>query len=162
MATIYELTEELQALLDMMADPETDPEVLADTIEAVQGEFADKADGYGRVRAELLGKAAALKAEEQRLAAYRKSIEGNIDKLEGALKAAMEQTGQKKIQTELFTFSIRNNPGKVVVLDERAVPFEFWKPADPTLDKTAIKDYLKEHADCTWAKIEAGTSLTIK
>ena len=160
--TIYELTEELQQLLAMLADPEVDEEVLADTLEAVKGEFELKADGYGKVREELISHITAIKAQEARLAAYRRSLEKNTEKLEAALKFAMEQTGQKKLQTELFTFSIRATPPKVVVLDEDSVPFEYWKAAEPTLDKTALKEYLKTNPDTTWARLESGTSLSIK
>lgn len=42
MATIYEITADLQAIADMMDDPELDPQVLQDTMEALKaGEQLD-------------------------------------------------------------------------------------------------------------------------
>ena len=43
--TLYELTDEFRQLLDMMEDPDIDPEVLNDTLEAVLGDIEYKADG---------------------------------------------------------------------------------------------------------------------
>ena len=39
MSTLYQLTEAYQELLSMALDPDTDPEALADTMEAIEGEF---------------------------------------------------------------------------------------------------------------------------
>ena len=159
--TIYELTEEMQQLLLMLEDPEMDPEMINDTLEAVAGEFADKADGYGRVRQELLRRIEGLKAEEARLAEYRRRVEKNVESLEAALKGAMEATGQKKIQTELFTFSVKATPPKVVVTNAEMVPFDYLKVAEPTVDKVALKTFLKDH-EVDWAHLESGTALSIK
>ena len=53
MSTLYQLTEAYQELLSMALDPDTDPEALADTMEAIEGEFEDKADGYAKVMKEM-------------------------------------------------------------------------------------------------------------
>ena len=37
MSTLYQLTEAYQELLSMALDPDTDPEALADTMEAIEG-----------------------------------------------------------------------------------------------------------------------------
>ena len=44
--TLYELTEQFQALQDMAYDPEVDEQTLKDTMEGLWGEIEDKADGY--------------------------------------------------------------------------------------------------------------------
>lgn len=44
MATLYELTDEYKQLLDMLEDDTVDPELLKDTLEAVDGEIEVKAD----------------------------------------------------------------------------------------------------------------------
>ena len=46
MSTLYELTTQLQALLEMAEDPEIDAQVIADTMEGIEGELEVKADGY--------------------------------------------------------------------------------------------------------------------
>ena len=68
MATIYELKEAYQQLLELAEDQYTDQTVLADTMEALEGEIEAKADGYAKVISELRAKAKAIKQEEDRLA----------------------------------------------------------------------------------------------
>ena len=53
MATLYELTDEYKQLLDMLEDETVDPEILKDTLEAVDGEIEVKADGCAKLIKEL-------------------------------------------------------------------------------------------------------------
>ncbi len=43
MSTLYELTDEYRQLLEMLEDPDEDPEVIRDTMEGISGELEDKA-----------------------------------------------------------------------------------------------------------------------
>ena len=49
MASLYELTGELMRLFEMLEDPEMDEQAVRDTMEAVEGEFDAKVDGWCRV-----------------------------------------------------------------------------------------------------------------
>ena len=51
--TLYELTNELQELLALAEDPEMDPQMIADTLEGLEGEIELKAEGYGKVIAQM-------------------------------------------------------------------------------------------------------------
>ena len=75
MSTLYELTEQYQQLLQLLEDPDEDPRVIADTMEGIEGELEDKADGYGRIIRQLEAESASLKAEEERLARKRKAAD---------------------------------------------------------------------------------------
>ncbi len=44
---LYELTGQFLQLQQMLEDPETEADVIKDTMEAVEGEIEVKADGYG-------------------------------------------------------------------------------------------------------------------
>ena len=105
--TLYELTQEWQELLDMMEDPEVNPQAVTDTLEAIGGEIEEKADGYAKVIASLKADAEALKKEEDRLSARRKAITANIDRMKTSLEDAMRLTGKTKFKTELFSFGIQ-------------------------------------------------------
>ena len=48
MSTLYELGNEYEQLLMIAEDPDVDPQVLADTMEALEGEIEKKADGCAR------------------------------------------------------------------------------------------------------------------
>ena len=47
----------------MMEDPELDPQTLADTMEAVEGELEIKAENYAKVMKNLEADVAGIKAE---------------------------------------------------------------------------------------------------
>ena len=153
MSTLYELTNEFQMLLDMAEDPETDPEVLAGTFEALEGEIEVKADGYARVIRELEAQEAAIKAEEDRLANRRLGISNNIRCMKLSLQQAMQATGKTKFKTDLFSFGIQKNPPAVVLDvpedDLESIPAEYLIKQAPKVNKTKLKEDLKAGKDVT-------------
>lgn len=166
MATLYELTGQMQALLALMEDPDVDPEIIEDSLEAVSGEIEYKADGYARVMAELEARKAAVKAEKDRLAALESSLGKNIDRMKESLKTSMIATGKTKFKTDLFSFSIQKNPPKVVIDDPDRIPEGFLIPQPPKVDTASIKESLKSiDASPMWEGIchlEQGESLRIR
>lgn len=165
MSTIYELTGELMSLYEMANDPDVDEECLIDTIEAVEGEFEIKADGYVKVMKQLEADSEALKKEADRLTARRKTIEKNIERIKSNLERAMILTDKRKFNTDLFTFSIRKNPAKLVLaedIDIGDLDAEYIKFADPEIDKSAVKEALKNGVELSWAKLEQSESLSIR
>ena len=162
MSTLYELTEAYQELLSMALDPETDPEALADTMEAIDGEFENKADGYAKVMKELKAIADARKAEAKRLLDGAKSVEVNIDRMKAALMTAMKLTGKTKFKTELFGYGIQKNPPALKIDMPDRVPDEFLIPQEPKVDSAAIKKELKEGVVYDWCHLEQSESLRIR
>ena len=166
MSTLYELTGQMQMLLALMEDPDTDPQIIEDSLEAVSGERDVKLDGYGRVRAKMKADIAAIKAEEDRLANRRKAMENNVKRLETHVQDSMIQTGDTKIKTTLFTFSIQKNPPRVVIDDPSRIPEGFLIPQEPKIDTASIKESLKSvDAGPMWEGIchlEQGESLRIR
>lgn len=165
MANIYELTQDYLRLLEMAEDPELDPEVIADTFEAIDGELEIKAENYAKVMKNLEGDIAALKAEEERLSKKRKAIENNIKRMKLALQEAMEITGKTKFKTELFGFSIQKNAPSVVIdaADIRDIPEDYLKFKEPEVDKTAIKNAINAGVDFEGlAHLEVSQSLRIR
>lgn len=143
MSTLYELTGQMQALLALMEDPDVDPQIIEDSLEAVSGEIEVKADGYARVRAELMATSAALKAEIDRLTARKRAIDNNIDRMMESLKNGLITAGKPKFKTELFSFNIQKNPPKVVIDDPSRIPKGFLIPQEPKIDTASIKESLK-------------------
>ena len=166
MSTLYELTGQMQALLALMEDPDTDPQIIEDSLEAVSGEIEVKADGYARVMAELEARKAAVKAEKDRLAALESSLGKNIDRMKESLKTSMIATGKTKFKTDLFSFSVQKNPPKVVIDDPNRIPEGFFIPQPPKVDTASIKESLKSvDAAEMWEGIchlEQGESLRIR
>lgn len=170
MANLYEITQDYLKIMSMMEDPELDPQTLADTMEAIDGELEVKAENYAKVIKNLEGDIAAIKGEMDRLSAKKKTLENNIKNMKSALQMAMETTGKIKFKTELFSFGIQKNvPSLIIDTDDvYAIPEEFLKYKDPDVDKTALKEALINGDDATrkmlsgYAHIEQGQSLRIR
>lgn len=160
--TLYELTAEFQELLNMMEDPEIDDQVLADTLAAVAGEIEAKAEGYAAVITILEGDVTAIKAEEHRLSERRRIFENRIARMKDTVKAAMLLANKPKIESPLFTLTVRKTAPSLVIDDEGAIPECYWKQADPTIDKVALKADIKAGLECGYAHLESGQTLNIK
>lgn len=160
--TLYELRTELMTLLEMAEDPEVDEETLRDTMEAVTGELEEKAEGYGCIIKQMEHDAAAIAAEIKRLQSRKKTVEDNKDKLKARLQEAMVATGQKKIKTNLFSFSIGKNAPALSVTNEDTIPEQYWTIPEPVLDKESLKRDLKAGMTIPGATLTQSESLRIR
>ena len=163
--TIYEITSDYLQLMQMMEDPELDPQILSDTMEGIEGELEVKAESYAKVMKNLEADVAGIKAEIDRLSTRKKTIENNIKRMKEALQFSMETTGKTKFKTELFSFGIRKN-APAVVMDEpyiENVPERFLKYSDPTINRTAIKEAIQNGENLEGlAHLESKNSLSIR
>lgn len=125
--TLYELTQEYQELLAMMEDPDIDPQVIADTMEGLDGEIEIKAESYIRVLKELEAESNKIDAEVKRLGNRWDACQINIRKLKDSLLTSMQETGKDKIQTEHFRISVAKNGGLKPIMVTGDVPPEFCK-----------------------------------
>ena len=162
MSSLYDLTEQFQELLSMALDPDVDEQALADTMEGIECEIEEKADGYAKVIKSLEADVEALKVEEARLAGRRKNISANIDRMKRSLKTAMRLTGKTKFKTSLFSFNIAKNPPALKIDMPDRVPEEFLIPQEPKIDSVAIKKELKEGVVYDWCHLEQSESLRIR
>lgn len=153
---LYELTEQWDAVFNMMEDGETDEQVIFDTLESIEGEIEDKADNYAKIIRNLQANADALKAEEERLYRRRKSAENHIQKLKDTLQANLEFIGKTKFKKDLFSFSVSKNGGKQPLsitenLDE--IPGKYLIPQPPKVNNDAVRELLK-NKEVEWAHLE--------
>lgn len=161
--TLYELTADYENLLHLAEDPDTDPQILKDTMEAIEGEIEEKADGYAMVMKELEAQELALKMETDRLTNRRLAISNNITCLKRGLEAAMRLTGKTKFKTTLFSYNIQRNPASVVVdVPWEQLPEDFLKYKDPDIDKTKLKKALQDGAEIDGVRLVQTESLRIR
>lgn len=162
---LYELTEQWDAVFNMLEDGETDEQVIFDTLESIEGEIEDKADNYAKMIRNLQASVDMLKAEEERLYQRRKSTENHIQRLKDNLQANLEFIGKTKFKTDLFSFSVSKNGGKQPLsitdnLDE--IPGKYLIPQPPKVDNDAVRELLKEKS-VDWAHLEPyGRHLNIR
>ena len=162
--TLYEIKEDFKRLLSLAEDPETDPEIFADTLEGLDGELEVKAEGYGIVIKQLEGDAALLESEIERLTDKKVKIEANIEKMKSSLFAAMVETKKEEIKSDLFSFQIKKNPPHVVLdVPAENVPERFiTEKVTRNISKTAIKNAIKDGEEIDFAHLEQDEKLVIK
>lgn len=151
--TLYDLTGEYMKLLTMMEDPDVDPEVLQDTLEAVGGEIEDKAEGYVCVAKELEAEADKFDKEIERLIKNRDSLRNNAKRVKATLLSAMDLIDKPKLTTEHFRVSIARNGGLQPMKITGDVPEEYliYKP-EP--DNKKIREALDNGLALDFAHLE--------
>ena len=157
--TLYELTEEYQYLSELLQDDSVDPEVINDTLEALEGELEFKADSYAKIIKEFEGDIEKLKAEINRLKSKRQTLENSISRLKKNLFDCMVATDKKKFKTDLFSFNIQKNGGqKPLILD-----VEVNDLPDELVVKEPNMKAIRELGDSKYAHFgEVGESLRIR
>lgn len=160
--TLYELTDNYKAVLEMAQNPDIDGQAIKDTLEAIQGDIKEKADGYAKVIKELDGETDKLSAEIKRLTDRKNTIQNNITYMKQSLKEAMTATGYLKFRTDLFSFNIQKNPPALIVDNEETIPSEYLIPQEPKIDKKAIIDFLKNGNKVPYAHIEQSEGVRIR
>lgn len=160
--TLYELTDDYRNLLEMAQNPDIDGQAIKDTLEAIQGDIEEKADGYAKVIKELSADTDKITAEIKRLTDRKNTIQNNIAYMKQSLTSAMTVTGNTKFRTDLFSFNIQKNPPALVVDDEKAIPQKYLIPQEPKVDKKAIIDFLKGGNDVPYAHIEQSEGVRIR
>lgn len=159
---LYEITEDFERLREMALDPDVDPEAIRDTMEAIEADFEDKADGYAKVIRMLETDEDGLDAEIKRLQARKSAVSGNKGRIKEALEKAMRQTGKTKFKTLLFSFGIQKNPPSVAILKEDSVPIDYLVVPNPQPDKKRILAELKAGAKFDWAELRQTEALRIR
>lgn len=164
--TLYELTSDYLRLMEMASDPDIDAEVLADTMEGIEGAFEDKADGYAIVIDRLKGEAELIDKEIKRLTTLKQTKVANADRIKKNLEQSMKATGKTKFETLTRKFAIVKNGGKLPLVANEGVtvydlPFELVKTkVEPDMD--AIRTYLDNGGSEYYHYGERGESLRIK
>lgn len=162
MANIYELTNDFKEVMSLLESGEYDEETLKNTLECIECEIEEKADGYARVIRNTEADIAGIKAEEERLAKKRKTLENSIKQMKDNLEHAMRTTGKTKFKTELFSFNIQKNPPKVQLIEGAVIPDVYLIEQEPKVNTEFIKDRLKEGKELPFAVLVQGESLRIK
>ena len=164
MTALFILAAEHRALSDKLHDLDLDDQTIADTLESESGDLIDKGKNVAAVFRNLESDAKQIKEAEQQLAERRKAIEKRAESLRNYLKTNMEIAGIHKIECPWFVVSIAQNPEAVTVDDESLIPRDYFKeiPATFQLDKTLVKQAIKEGYEVPGVHLSRGTSLRIK
>ncbi len=166
---LYQLTQEYMAVQSMAEDPDMDIQAVLDTLEALCGEFEDKADSTACVIKAMEAQARAIKAEADALTQRAKAMSARTDRLKSYLYEQMRLVGLRKIETPRNQLTIRKTPASVRLEDtDRFIQWaaqghpEYLRQKPPEVDKAAVKEALKTGAELPGVRLEAGETFQIK
>jgi hypothetical protein len=161
---LFEISHDYRTVLNRVDDAEG---VLDDTLEAdldaIAGAMEEKVEAVVVVMRELDAEAAALKAEEQRLAARRKAREANAERLRAYTARCMGLAGTRKIATGLAVVSLRASTSVVVDCAPEALPAEYQRTKTTVdADKVALKKALEDGAAIQGVSLVTSDSLQVR
>jgi len=123
MTQLYKLTAQHKEL-ELLADSDNELD-LADTFEALEGEFNDKAISLINVVKNKDGDLLAIDDAIKRLQDRKKSIVSNQDSMKEYLRNNMEASGITKIECPLFSITLAKGRQVVTVLDQDKIPADY-------------------------------------
>ena len=159
---LYELTGAYLELEEQLNENPADSEQLKQMMDMIGDEAEHRFDGYGKFIARYDAKINACKEEKKRINDRQKSLEASRDSFMELIKNSMQIMGKKKIDGDLFSFSLRASADALVIDDEDGVPEQFWVKQKPKLDKKAFRKYAEEHKELECCHFEENVSLVIK
>lgn len=130
----------LSSLADIVADDDT---LAADMVEAETGlhEAINRA-------VELVQQdethAKAISEHIRTLQQRKARLEHRAELTRTAIGVALDVAKRRKLETPLGVVSVKATPPKLEVIEESQIPSVFWKQPDPTLDKKALTEALKQ------------------
>jgi len=145
-APLYEIAAQHRELALLAEEVELDPQTLADTLDALAGDFEVKAKSVAMFIENLEADADAIENAAKAMQARAKRFRHRAEAVRTYLKINMEACGFTKISCPYFVITLRKNPPRVDVYDEPSVPdtYRVWpEPPPPTLDKRALLEVLK-------------------
>ena len=151
---LFEIEKEILSCIDM----ETGEIIDIDKLDQLQMDRDKKIENIALWIKNLLSDAEALKAQKQTFADRQKAAENKAESLKKYLSAYLD--GQK-FSTEKVAISFRKT-SSVNITDFSKVPESFLKYAEPTVDKTGIKNAIKLGENVPGAEIIEGNSISIK
>lgn len=164
MVSLYKLTEQQRELKEIAGNSEAPAEAFADTFNALEGQFNDKAVSLIHIVKNMDSDIDGLDTEIKRLTDRKKAIKNKQESMREYLRTNMEVNEITKIECPLFTITLAKGRDMVIIDDEKKIPDELVGVTVVTKpDKAAILKLLKTGEDVAGARLEKSkTSLRIK
>lgn len=163
--SLYTISEELNNF-NFEIDEETGEVLNIDKLNDLQMAFDEKAENIIRFIKNLNSECEALRNEEKALAERRKVKENKIKSLKGYLSSIMDFNGKDKLEYLSGVASFRTS--KSVEIDDEFIAWailnncnDLIKYDNPSVNKTAVKEYLKNN-ECEFARIIENKNLGVK
>lgn len=158
---LFELTENYVKFFTMLEEADEITEELEEMANNLNIAIEEKSDNYVKMIKNLDADVEAYKNQEEIFNKKRKTAENKIAWLKKNLQASMEQTGRKKVETELFTISIQKNTPALDITSEDNIGDEYYK-VERTLKKRDLLNDIKEGLIIDGVGIKQTESLRIR
>ena len=158
---LFELTENYVKFFTMLEETDEITEELEEMANNLNIAIEEKSDNYVKMIKNLDADVEAYKNQEKQFNKKRKTAENKISWLKKNLQASMEQTGRKKVKTELFTISIQKNTPALDITSEDNIGDEYYK-VERTLNKKDLLKDIKEGLIIDGVGIKQSESLRIR
>ena len=158
---LFELTENYVKFFTMLEEADEITEELEEMANNLNIAIEEKSDNYVKMIKNLDADVEAYKNQEKQFNKKRKTAENKIAWLKKNLQSSMEQTGRKKVKTELFTISIQKNTPALDITSEDNIGDEYYK-VERTLNKRDLLKDIKEGLIIDGVGIKQSESLRIR
>ena len=168
--TLLDITEDLQALDDLLSEAGGDITGVEGTVDAwlaeLEQDLKGKVDNYAALITAMNARAEVRKAEADRLYQRAKTDANNARFLRDRLKLALEDRGISKLETARYKVGVSKAGGAtpLIIADPTVVPAAFIRVTEVREpDKDAIRKALESGAQVPGATLGVrGTYLAIR
>jgi hypothetical protein len=163
--SLYEMAADLVALrafADEGLEPERMAEVDALIDSTLTGLLPAKVENYCGLIRSLKLEAEAFKAEEDRLAGRRSTLEKLSVRLTERLQGGLESANVEKLKAGIFTVAIQASPPSLAVADGAEIPDGYYVKQEPKLDRRALLAAVKAGVQYEGVRIVQGKHLRIR
>ena len=139
--SLYSLSQEYRAVLNLLGEEEVSVEAIYDTLDAIDEPIKQKVETIGDMIRNLEAEAAALKEESDRLKERSAAKLKSADMLLKKVETVMTDAEFEKIEglKHTFAFSVSNS---LECKDPKQLPRHFLKPQEPKPDIAGLKKEL--------------------
>ena len=162
---LFELANEFRALEALAESDDIPSEVIADTLEGLEGDFDSKAVAVAKFVLSLEAHADAINAAAATMDARAKRVYNRADSIRAYLLFNLQSVDRKRIETAELVIRRVTNPPAVQITDEAAIPRAYWvqpPPPPERIDRKAIAAALKAGERVSGAFLESGERVEIK
>ena len=154
---------ELNNAIKQVQEKDLDPETLKDTLESLELPRNEKLDNVATWIEENNMKLQWLKEKKRRLSDVETSIKNQSERLQEFLTQAIDDSGQKEIQTENHILKPRNYKDSVIVEATEKLPIDYIVCSEVVKpNKKLIYEDLKKGKSIRGAHLKSNRKTVIK
>lgn len=162
---LYELATDYEILLNYIESIEEYSDdagdYIADTLESINEPFEEKIINTAYVIKNMGAQEEAIQSEIRRLNKRKQTLKNSQERLKNNVMEALQRTGKDKVDGDLFSVSLRNNPESVVITNEESIPEDYLQ-VEYKVSKTDLKKALQAGENIEGARLTRTQSVQIR